>query len=206
MNKVDNSAQQYISFINVAYECISLLKISGNAPHVVHIARSMNEACISLFPGGLEGLFYSLVEVAEYAESESTIEFVPDGIKNIQKQIKKLTDASILNPGATGDDKTALDTYSIPIITKMMHNPEKSPEFFIELVKTLDELIKKDKLSVCAAGKEISYTTDRPQIMNNKDLSAAVKLANALELPNEFRKQDPLKAWREFIAAMPDKI
>lgn len=207
MNNIERSrALVYVSCIEMAYECLSLLKNSANTSHVQHIASSLYSISLSLFPDTLASVFYDLVEAAEELGDASTQEYAASHIQHVKKLLREYSSASFINPQDNGDDKEALHRYSLPILQQMTANPEDSPRLFVELVHTLDRLVTQESLTATAASKEILYTTDRPQIMTTPELAKSLQLSKELERPGEFRKNNPEDAWRKFVNSIPERI
>lgn len=195
----------YVSCIEMAYECISLLENPANASHVQHIASSLYSISLSLFPDTLASVFYDLVEAAEELGDTSTQECAASHLQHVKKLLREYSSASFINPQDNGDDKEVLHRYSLPILQQMTANPEDSPRLFVELVHTLDRLVTQESLTATAASKEILYTTDRPQIIAAPGLANSLQLSKELERPGDFRKNNPEDVWRNFVNSVPKR-
>ncbi|PID33449.1 hypothetical protein CR969_00650, partial [Candidatus Saccharibacteria bacterium] len=119
--------------------------------------------------------------------SDRTLFYLDERIKSVASKLN-------LPPQATADQKRLLNENSLPILAKMVQDPESSLEYFYELVEKLDELVQAGELDWQAAASEVYYTLDRPQIYIHKPLESAIITAYDLSA------QHDKSAWGNFIA------
>ena len=191
------ASEAYISLIDMGFELIALAKKEGNLSHVQHLSGLSQSLSGSHGFGDLADWFFDFGINLDCHESVYD-ESIESYLSRQKKVLQSHAATSRVNPGVTGTDKDLLQKHTFPIHTKMMHDPDKSPDYFIEMAHTLNTLIDDKDLNVFAAAEELSFALDRPQIIANKRLHNAVAAAYRLQMPNTLRHDDPAEVWRAF--------
>ena len=194
----------YTSLIDIGYEMLALGKNVTMWDHIAHMAQSSSTLARNHGFNDLENFFF---DVAEDADCYQGIPGMTHEkyLQRLKQELQTLADNAHINPGLTGAEKKLLDAHALPIHAKMMKQPAKSPEYFLELVELLDKFVNEGQLTEIVAADELSYALDRPQIVNSRRFRSAVLIAYELELPHTLRRQDPAIKWREFITAVYNK-
>lgn len=190
-----------------------LMKLLDDEKNVAQVARMAYElfviAQIHNFrekgdDTGTSGLSAVFFDLHEYSDLYDT--FYPGGyadyIHTAKERLEYYRSEPYLNPAVIEDDKALIMKYILPILSEMVSEPYASPVLFIKLARELDNLVKEQDLSVIAAGGELLYSLDRPQIESHLHLQKAVCLAYALERPHMLRQKDAEQAWNEFMDAV----
>ena len=191
------ASEAYMSLVDMGFELIALAKKEGILSHVEHLSSLSQSLAASHGFGDLADWFFNLSVDLDCHESiyDEPIEAY---LSRQKKVLQSHAATSRINPGVTSADKDLLQKYTFPIHTKMMQNPDKSPEYFIEMAHTLNTLIDDKDLTVFVAAEELSFALDRPQIMANKNLVEVVAKAYELQMPRTLRHNDPLESWQSF--------
>ena len=194
----------YNGLIAMGHEIIAIARLSETSlSSVENIAAAAQSIAFVHDFGSLADFFF---DVAEESDSYEDIygETKDQFLERLRHTLEKVAREAKIHPSVTADEKRVLDTRALPIHTKMMQNPARSPEYFVELIKVLDECVRNEKMSSTAAAQEITYALDRPEIIASIWLSKAVDLAYQLDLPSSFASENNKEKWQRFAKCVVD--
>ncbi len=179
------------SMLAVAYELFFLIRKHPDIQsHIQNMAYEQYNIAWSLGEKSLADLFFDISEHDCYCQ----IDGADKALSNLSNHMKSTAKELNLPPQITADQKQLLDENSLPILSKMVRNPESSVEYFYELVEKLDELVQAGELGWQFAFSEVYHTLDRPQIYTHKPLEPAIVVA--YELSAQYEKT----SWDDFVA------
>lgn len=195
-----NKSAIYLNLIGIARVLLMNAKISS--PNSVTSGVGKRLYSVSILSGYMElsDIFCDIGEFDFYFGADKS-----DFISRVDKLITtldKLKSEDKINPNKGLRSSQLLDTHSLPILEKMVAEPERSPRYFREMVRVLDDLIKNSGLSPQAAASEVMCAIERPQIVADASLFETILAAYDLELPLTIRRHDPMRMWQNFVDTM----